>query len=343
MSNITLPNPRVILPPLIACLPTAFLAPKPPPALLPLLSPILRQRVSLQATSQPRSKDGWLPLLTWNAERAERLAQKIEHIQVEPHPVSGELELGESLPVEYRRLDSETLQCKLDVIEFDIRGIFVWCENDSQDSGPGWRLAELMSIEDVTDNTTSWVTLIGRADASFSDQDTTACKESLTVSQAYATAANDDDYWAMYDQTPGQNSYRPSPMPTLPANGSTPSEQTYYDRYTSEVQPALDAHDPDTEFEAGSSSLQGDTFVRGRGNQQTGQVAVASHPTPSVPTSVISDAPGTMQAENGIRHHIGNEIKSLFRLASSVGIDREEFQRVVSTELELLVLAPIAG
>jgi hypothetical protein len=42
------------------------------------------------------------------------------------------------------------------------------------------------------------------------------------------------------------------------------------------------------------------------------------------------------QAEVGIKQHISTDIKSLYRLARSVGISREEFGRIVQTELELL-------
>ena len=43
-----------------------------------------------------------------------------------------------------------------------------------------------------------------------------------------------------------------------------------------------------------------------------------------------------MQAETGVKQHISTTIKSLFRLAKVVGMGREEFERVVNTELEVL-------
>ncbi|KAI7012833.1 hypothetical protein KC355_g5283, partial [Hortaea werneckii] len=76
------PDSRGLLPPLLACLPTAFLAPRPPPALLPLLAPVLRQKLNYISSGN----DGWLPLLSWDKERAAKLPATVERIQVEPHP-----------------------------------------------------------------------------------------------------------------------------------------------------------------------------------------------------------------------------------------------------------------
>lgn len=44
------------------------------------------------------------------------------------------------------------------------------------------------------------------------------------------------------------------------------------------------------------------------------------------------------QSETGIKQHIGTSMKSLYRLAKVAGIDREEFERIVRTELECLSL-----
>ncbi|KAJ9648332.1 hypothetical protein H2199_001186 [Coniosporium tulheliwenetii] len=44
------------------------------------------------------------------------------------------------------------------------------------------------------------------------------------------------------------------------------------------------------------------------------------------------------QAEVGIKQHISTDIKSLFRLARSAGIERAEFERIVRTELDCLGL-----
>ena len=89
------PDSRQLLPPLLACLPTAFVSPRPPPALLPLLSPLLRQRLNFLSSGSASRGDGWLPLLSWDAERAAKLTPIVEHMELEPHPVSGEVEMDD--------------------------------------------------------------------------------------------------------------------------------------------------------------------------------------------------------------------------------------------------------
>jgi hypothetical protein len=44
------------------------------------------------------------------------------------------------------------------------------------------------------------------------------------------------------------------------------------------------------------------------------------------------------QAELAIKQHISTDIKSLFRMARASGIDREEFERIIQRELEVLPL-----
>jgi hypothetical protein len=40
----------------------------------------------------------------------------------------------------------------------------------------------------------------------------------------------------------------------------------------------------------------------------------------------------------GIKQHISTDIKSLYRLAKSGGIERAEFERIVKTELDMLAM-----
>jgi len=67
-----------------------------------------------------------------------------------------------------------------------------------------------------------------------------------------------------------------------------------------------------------------------------------SHPRPSSSASSNSverlerEAESHSQAEMAIKQHISTDIKSLFRLARSAGIAREEFERIIQRELEVL-------
>ncbi|KAF2088132.1 hypothetical protein K490DRAFT_73108 [Saccharata proteae CBS 121410] len=383
------PDPRELLPPLLACLPTAFVSPRPPPAFLPLLSPILRQRVQLlSATSSDSSS--WLPLLSWDAQRAAKLPQIVERMQVEPHPVSGEIEVEDISNIKYRRLDQETLHSRLELAEFDLVAIYLWCVNDPAGAGggSGWRLAEVRALEDKEDGT-EWYGSMDEADegakASYMRDalrgDAAANGSANRDSAAAQEEDDDDDYWNSYDRTPGRTPARTpakrSPAPTGNTNVQPPStsELEYFARYAAEVQPALDAHDPDEEQEGVESTLNGDAVAStqrpgfepketdGIGAtgfdsslppaQMNGMISSAteensspfeelSHPRPESPASagsverLESQAAEQTRAEVGIKQHISTDIKSLFRLARTVGIQRDEFQRIVQTELDCL-------
>ncbi|KAM0705578.1 hypothetical protein Q7P35_006937 [Cladosporium inversicolor] len=266
------PEPRDLLPPLLACLPTTFVSPRPPPALLPLLAPVLRQRASYLAPGNA-SEDGWIRLLNWDPERAAKLRPVVDELELEPHPVSGEIELDDLEAIKYRRLDEETLQSRLDAAQFNLAPIYVWCESDEHgDTGPGWKLTELRALQDVEDGTT-WHNSVAEANdaantVSIAVPSTTAQQPAQVQADDEGNDSDDDGYWAAYDQTPGP-SKNPSPKP--PTNAAAPettssnrdrsrSELEYFARYGAEVQPALDAHDPDEDHpELGQSTLNGTT------------------------------------------------------------------------------------
>jgi len=201
---------------------------------------------------------------------------------------------------------------------------------------------------------------------------------------------DDDDYWASYDRTPIRTPLATKPTPTPGQTSSshhrTTSEQAYFARYGAEVQPALDAHDPDEEadssaFEStlrrpaeasqsngaaaedhyrahqagvaaaeypGFSDLQHQAQHHGRPQTQSQAHARIHSPTPSRPSSpgrsndkpdlvrLEASASSSSAAELRVKQHISTEIKSLFRLAQGCGIEREEFSRVVRTELQVL-------
>lgn len=386
------PDARELLPPLLACLPTSFVAPRPPPALLPLLSPLLRQRVNFLSTSNASRSDGWLPLLAWDSQGAARLAPVVERMQLEPHPVSGEIELDEVRPAKYRRLDEETLHSRLDVEQFELLPIYVWCENDEHGgTGAGWRLAELRTLEEEEDDDeTGWYDSISEATNAPLQPASIPELRANGTQQAQETDDNDDDYWAAYDRTPGRTpAQKHSPAPaslTAGAAGAprrrSQSELDYYARY-GEVQPAMDSHDPDEEHpDLGASTLNGSALLSNLQQPSQGQQprSIATEdrplsrpngsslfpadpaptaqrtveaPRPISPASshgsssverleeraaAMSEAPAPDRAQLAIQQHISTDIKSLFRLAKSAGMERREFERVVRRELEVLQL-----
>jgi len=386
VQGIPAPDPRELLPPLLACLPTAFASPRPPPALLPLLTPILRQRVHLLSTTTSTS-DSWLPLLSWDRVAASKLASTVERIQIEPHPVSGEVEVQDVEEVQYRRLDPETLHCRFHMEEFNLLPIYLWCMGDGQGGGSGWRLAELKPLE-YQDDGSEWYSSIQEAD-NFGGRNRRQAENGASANAPGAKSEPDEDddsaYWAAYDNTPGRTPLKRSPAPQHNQNSAvhvpTTSELEYFARYMAEVQPAMDPHDPSEQGLAkGESTLNGHTFTTGsremeRGLQETANVESTGHdsvmpplerpeftngsgcpidrddalvhPRPASSSSSSSvdhlerQAESHSQAEVGIKQHISTDIKSLYRLAKSAGIDRSEFERIVKTELDVLALMDV--
>ena len=379
------PDSRALLPPLLACLPTALVSPRPPPALLPLLSPLLRQRVAYIGSGTSSGNHGWLPLLTWDAERAAKLPPIVERIDLEPHPVSGEFELEEVRPAKYRRLDEETLQAKLDVEQFELLPIFVWCETDEHGAtGPGWKLAEVRSLEDADDGF-EWFDSISQATDAAARSSLAVPQTTPGVNADGQTAGSpqdkddDDDYWASYDRTPGRTpAQKSSPAPgriVAPVAGRerSQSELEYFARYGAEVQPAMDGHDPDEEnLQTGESTLNGEALSRLQESQRpiSRPTGASMFPAEAPQDSAIDssqeglEAPRAIsptsshgsienlearaaamgedrspdRAQTAIKQHISTDIKSLFRLAKSSGMERREFKRIVKTELECLTM-----
>lgn len=381
------PDSRELLPPLLACLSVSGKAKQAPPGLLPLVSPILRQRLQLVAT------DDWLSLLCWDRDVAAKLPSVIEKISVEPHPASGEIEIEDPDEILYRRSDPETLHSRLVLGEFGIIPTYLWCTGG--EGGSKWLLAELRGAEDADDGT-EWFHSLGEANQAGFRRKASGSNSHLAQSVPQYTETvqqedeDDDDgsYWAAYDQTPNTRTPAQKRSPAPPSTnrtqiGPTQSELEYFARYASEVQPALDSHDPDEENpEVGQSTLNGNAlnysrapqtepletsnlgphgydssvppaYINGSGEESRtehiesvddARHAEISHPRPSSSTSSRSierlerEAANHSQAELAIKQHISTDIKSLFRLARASGIDRQEFERIIQRELEVLPL-----
>lgn len=371
------PDPRSLLPPLLACLPTAFVSPRPPPALLPLLSPILRQRVQILTDVSTSPTESWLQLLCWDTAKAERLQSVVDGASFEPHPVSGEIELHEDIPVTYKRIDDETLRALILLPEYSLAVVYLWCPTDEQGGGRGWRIAELLPREGPLQDENTWAASIGEANDQAKDKLFADVLSSDREGQALGVAEqnqeeedDDDDYWARYDATPGRTPGVKTPAPPGGASGlrpSGPTEASYFHQY-GDVQPVMDSHDPAEEQpEIGPSSLNGDMLANllrrqvnptysepprsnghAAGDAQHDEVArKLSHPRPASASSNSSDAVARLEQEAesksayevGVKQHIGSSVKSLFRLAKATGISRTEFQSLVQTELELLNLS----
>ncbi|KAE8446373.1 hypothetical protein EG329_011978 [Mollisiaceae sp. DMI_Dod_QoI] len=384
-ASILPPKTEQLLGPLLASLPAASISPSPPTALLPLLSPILRQRVQLLSSS---SQEPWLPLLCYDAMKVSKLEQAVKNERFEPHPVSGEVEIDWEYDVQlrYKRFDEETLQSLASLRDLDLSVKLVWCVNDELGGGDGWRIGEVGVYEPDVDS--SWgQNTISQAEEAHEHYSTPLLSSYnrsngtnglLTPDADVMDEDDDDDYWAQYDNTPART---PAPKDSAPAPMTSSADQeahadddeaSYYAQYAS-VQPAMDNHDPDEAEQNGTveSSLGRDEIAHEI--QQTlshehehssasvwSQLQEAddqgltngelAHPRPGSSTgSSGSDTVAKLergaaasaaqqQSEVGIKQHIGTSVKSLYRLARVAGIERDEFERLVRTELDCLGL-----
>ena len=360
------PDPRSLLPPLLACLPTAFASARPPPALLSLLSPILRQRLHLlgtQTQSSTSSSDSWLKLLSWNSEAAAQVVDTVsESDAFELHPVSGEIDYGQVGPLKYRRLDVETLQARIDVPDLEVSIVYVWCQGDDSETLNGWKVSEILPSSSSTQSESqalAWYSTIAEANSrsqANEPQPTTQQgggslqvpgRNAVSNSTDTSREMDDDDYWAQYDATPGVRSSKASPAPG--ADGSSKagatSEADYFARYAS-VQPEMDNDDPSQDRRTvGESTLNGDTLAEAPKQQVNGvqngrRLVDVPGIQPDDRTSETNDgsAPVSSTAELAIQQHVGASIKSLFRLCKNTGMRREEFEQMVQLELQTLAL-----
>lgn len=353
------PDPRSIIPPLLACLPTAFVSPRPPPALIPLLSPILQQRVQLHATSSASSSsESWLPLLCWDQQLATRLVDIVsESDAFEIHPTSGEIETGNIEPSKYRRLDEDTLQARLILTDVRLDVVLLCCVADAQ-SGNQWRIAEVRPIDESLGRNEEWYPSISQAEEEANQkvflEATKDRDQDKPVSDTDEhIAADEDDYWAQYDKTPGRTpapgrSPAPDTSPQQSGHARTTSELEYFERYAS-VQPALDSEDPSQEPD-GMSIPNDNTLSTSAGfpSSSMGRKDSANvMPDPSFPQPLTAPSSHNVSrleniaadvqpdAKVAAKEHITATVKSLVQLSRTIGIERTEFEHLVMTETRM--------
>lgn len=385
-STIATPDLRGILTPLLPSLPAAALSTQPAPAILPLLSPILRQRVQLLSSA---STEPWLRLLSYDKGKDARLAEVARSDRLEPHPVSGEVEVDWDYDVQtqYRRLDEETLQALVVLEDFELFFRLVYCINDEAGGGDGWRVGEI-SVPDKSNPFASFGghSSIDVAENSFRQQGANT-NEPISQPASFAVTDqpvhdkqeeeddDDDDYWARYDATPARSpAPQSAPQQTMAATHQAEEDDAYFSQYDN-VQPAMDNHDPDEAqaaqeitgsvpplglqhpVDAGAKSADGEEANEtngawtlapspgGRSQEEEERTASLAHPRPESSASSngsntvlkLEEQAGRQEAsEFGVKQHVSRSIRSLFLLSRAAGIDRDEFERMVKTELDVL-------
>ncbi|KND89473.1 hypothetical protein TOPH_05856 [Tolypocladium ophioglossoides CBS 100239] len=372
------PDHASLLTPLLPALPAAAASTHPATKVLPLLSPILRQRVQLLSES---SSGPWLRLLCYDAGKAVKLAEIARGPGLEPHPVSGEVEVdwGYDAETRYRRLDAETLQALVALSGLGVAFQLVYCVNDQEGGGDGWRVGEVTVADQPSPfSRFGGVSTIAEAERQFKEAQPGKATVQVNGTNRVDRSGDDgddddDDYWGRYDATPartpaekrspapGASSASQSAIPSGPAS----AEDEYFAQYD-QVQPAMDNHDPDEEAQQAHlmpplglgqhsttlaqpqpSEVQRSGLL-GRPDAASSSPPDASdiaHPRPE--SSASSNGSHTVarleetagkqeQNEFGVKQHVSRSIRSLYMLSRASGIDRDEFERLVKTELDLL-------
>lgn len=277
------PDYRSLLPPLLACLPTAFTSPRPPPALFLLLSPVLRQRVQMIADTASSPTDSWLPLLCWDSGQAERLADVVEGGAFEIHPASGDIDLGDVQAVQYKRFDEETLRANFRLPDLGLSVTYLWCPAARECDESGWLVSEVSPIAEQEHTLAKWspsvVEANERAEKLRADPLQNRARQGLHAGSTHGNKDNgqgpapdngdededEESYWAQYgatpDSSPGQK-HSPSAIEGLEREDhqGTTSDAQYYARYA-HVQPEMENNDPSQDHKTlGNFTLNGNTI-----------------------------------------------------------------------------------
>ncbi|KAL6873193.1 hypothetical protein J3F83DRAFT_732371 [Trichoderma novae-zelandiae] len=408
MASIAPPDLASLLAPILPALPAAAVSTEPAVGILPLLSPILRQRVNLFSSS---STEPWLKLLCYDTAKAAKLVELVQSGSLEPHPVSGEVEVDWSYDAQtrYRRLDPETLQALTVLSDLGLAFLLVYCVNDAAGGGDGWRVGEI-TLADKASPFAQFGGVSGIAEAEAKSTEPKATNPAVTYANNGSTTSSedlmdddddDDGYWDRYDATPARTpANNRSPAPRAGAGAGAPAsasavydaqaaadddDDDYYAQYD-DVQPAMDNHDPDEEAllrahvqpplglgrttnavdssvitnlnETPSSwSFAAEADDNNDSNNDASSPKKADHPSaqelallhPRPESSASSNGSDTVarleasagkqeQNEFGVKQHVSRSIRSLYLLARSSGIERDEFERLVKTEMDILSL-----
>ncbi|KAA8564541.1 hypothetical protein MFRU_013g01220 [Monilinia fructicola] len=359
-TTLTTPKVEQLLAPLLASLPAASVSPQPPTALLPLLSPILRQRVQLLSST---SDEPWLPLLCYDTSKISKLEQAIRNDRLEAHPVSGEVEIDweSEVGIQYRRLDQETLQALVVLKDLSLSVRLVWCVGDELGGGDGWRIGEVGVYD--PENQVGW----GNEDIASAESAFTS-KPSQTSTQTNGSLSNlsngakaldeedeDDDYWAQYDSTPAHTpapNHSPAPQPMQTGSKGVDDEDSYYAQYA-DVQPAMDNHDPDEAAQNGAveTSLGQDDQITStlqkslqnhspsREAKQWGSESSSGRLSGGEYVEVVQPRPGSRTSSSGSETVAKLEKRAEAREQSEVGIK----QHISTSVKSLYRLAKVAG
>ena len=267
-----------------------------------------------------------------------------------------------------RRTDQETLKAAVELCDWGLEVVYVWCINDPDGEDDGWRVLDLhpatATATDADGEDGEWYPTIAEAEEAFASK----AGGGRTFAAPAGEELNDDndDYWNMYDHaSDSEASAAAAAAAAERAEGQDSSEDAYFSRYDAVV-PALDcgaASSPVSET-CRRYSLGTATTAEGTSTPPTTVAAVSPPATtlrcpaaataattattattdnPNTTTTTTTAAPGysppqmdASQTEVAVKQHMSMSIKSLYRLAKAAGISRDEFESIVHTELSVL-------
>ncbi|CCU80810.1 unnamed protein product [Blumeria hordei] len=341
----TIGRPRLedLLVPLLTSLSVAALSRTPPTTLLPLLSPILRQRVHVLSSS---GSDPWLPLLCYDEKIAAKLEDLALSAEMEPHPISGQVEVDWESEAEtrFRRIDTETLVALVSIPKLSLLVKLVWCTNDPPglDGPDGWRIGEVRAGEPV--DYTWGKSSLSRAEEEFQlkyIQHLESQQEDSNVGIPLAPELEDGNqedectYWAQYDKTPTKTSAASISQPPEAFKSDSSldcGDDEFYKLYSS-VQPALDNHDPD---EAIANNLPGGS----RGPEQITNLPAPSRPKFS--TTSQNDHEGRINGQTHSPPPFGNPYYSHMRPDTSHNLSTRQITSKDRSDSQLKPLGETA-
>lgn len=288
-------------------------SPPPPPSLYPLLAPILRSRLHHLADST----ESWISLLSWNAHHGQQLASHLA--SAAPAAAAGERALAVARGIQ--RTDQETLKAAVELCDWGLEVVYLWCTNDPDGEDDGWRVLELhpattttipAADADACGEDGKWYPTIAEAEEASASNRLKAGGRRAFAAASAASSYNapmeeegegsnddDDDYWNMYDHASASETSAAAAAPEQPEEAQaqaqgrapagedsnvwhSPSEDTYFSRYA-EVVPALDC---------GASSPP----VSGMCRRNSMSTATTANSTSTPPTTIAAVSPATTTA-----------------------------------------------
>lgn len=258
----------------------------------------------------------------------------------------------------YRRQDEETLHSRIDVKDLGLTVIYLWCRGEATGGGDGWRVAEVLPLDDREEEEEStWCGTVEEANEACQQRKTSIIPSGIpstntngirpnpAVNEDVEDDENDDDYWAQYDNAPASTPGPPQPHPPpstsrTQKHARTTSEADYFSRYA-DIQPEMDSDDPSTDPNTiGESSLNGNIITPA--SRSNPSPLNQTRPDPGIDTEIETktETPIYIHSPTATEHP---RPSSSDTNSSSAIVDRLEGSATMQSKTELAVRQHIAS